>query len=152
MSKRTGLIYAVHNIATTHACTRRKMGIVSCNINQKGNGPRKRLASSMLCSSQIAFPLSQPVSKSRTLRNSHVRESGRVYFIVRSPPRVLTFKRLQPPDWGPLDHRFEKNSSNSKWTKKSWKKKAMRILSRLCSSCCDVKLKGHNPATGFLDI
>lgn len=70
--------------------------------------------SSSSSSSQIAFPLSQPVSKSRTLRNSHVRESGRVYyFIVGSPPRVLTFKRLQPPaDRGPLDHRFEKNSNS----------------------------------------
>jgi hypothetical protein len=73
------------------------------------------------CSSQIAFPLSQPVSKSRTLRNSHVRESGRVYFI-RSPPRVLTFKRLQPPAWGPLDHRFKKTAAIQNEQRKAGKK------------------------------
>jgi hypothetical protein len=35
---------------------------------------------------------------------------------------VLTFKRLQPPAWGPLDHRFKKTAAIQNEQRKAGKK------------------------------
>lgn len=123
------------------------------NINKKGNndGPGKRLASS----SQIAFPLSA-VSKSRTLRNSHVRVSLAAYIFHPLAQSVDVQEIVQPPaaDGDTVRSSLWVNS-NSKWTKSGGKKKPNKKgwgFFLLRSSCCDRKLKDrtYNPAaTGF---